>query len=302
MEWDLDLARLQQMQAELSLSGVIFTRHKSTIGNVQDWWFGTRRVEGDTYAIVLYGLVTSFINALTDLQQPHTLSEQRLVVIRAGLSQMAEVSMEFLFGDTGRPVAWRETSKVQPGLGELQAAERILHPMRRWRAGHQLFFTAIQTLNMLFAMTRRAVDNAKWVQADKYIRKAAFFMNMSARSIEYASNYHRVQYEEQIRPLMPPGFSGLMLADHTLMIALLKDLRETVFSEPPEPLTESVGFFLGAMEECYDAHNVICETFVNQGPSLRDIDNSKNLNKPATEMLDKLKKKRKRMLSSNSSV
>jgi len=98
---------------------------------------------------------------------------------------------------------------------------------------------------------------------------------------------------------MPPGFSGVMLADHTILINLLTGLREKVFSSPPDPLKESVAAFLQAMEDCYDSHNMICEAFVDNGPSLRDIQNIKKDPPPAIKTLDQFKKKRKKMLSEN---
>lgn len=125
-------------------------------------------------------------------------------------------------------------------------------------------------------------------------------MSMSARSIEYASNYDWDQYHDQVRSLMPPGFSGLMLADHTLLINLLRNLKEKIFSNPPEPIKESVGIYIQAMEECYDSHNMICEAFVNNGASLRDMKNTKNNPPPAIETLNKFKNKRKKILSENS--
>jgi hypothetical protein len=303
MGQSIDLARLRGIKAELASMEVEFTWHDSEIGNIQDWWFGTKRVRGDTYSIVLYGLVSAYINAIEDLStQSHTLSSGQIMIIEAGLPQIAGVSYEFLYGEQAVP---QLSGALMETPGQETASEpppAITQPMQRWRAGHQLFFVSIQTLNMLFSMIARSVEKEDWTQSNDYLRKAAFFMNMSARSIEYASNYDSIQYEKQIRPVMPPGFSGLMLADHTLLINLLKDLRATIFSFPPRPVKESTAVFLAAMAECYDAHNVICEAFVNKGPSLRDMNNPKSDSQPAIEMLDKLKNKRQKMLSAKREI
>ena len=53
MEKNIDLARLIEIQEELIINEVTFTNHGNTTNDIQDWWFGTRRVEGNTYLIVL---------------------------------------------------------------------------------------------------------------------------------------------------------------------------------------------------------------------------------------------------------
>lgn len=301
MKGNIDLVRLKEIKEELLNNEASFTQHDTSIKNIQDWWFGTRRVYGDTFLIVLYGLVSAYINALTDLaSQDHHLDEDKVDVIYAGLYQMAETSYEFLYQEPSDLLPENYFSKNSSTTrNKAENSKTILHPMHRWRAGHQLFFTSIQTLNILFTMIRKTVDNKEWGLANKYIRKSAFFMGMSARSIEYASNYDRDQYHSQVRSLMPQGFSGLMLADHTLLINLLKKLKEKVFSNPPEQIRESVAMYLEAMEECYDAHNLICESFVNTGASLRDLQIAKDNPPPAIEVLDKFKERRKKMLSRN---
>lgn len=95
---NINLERLVEIQEELSNNEATFTRHGNEMNDIQDWWFGTRRVEGDTYLIVLYGMVSAYIHAMTDLNnQDHNLDADKLNIIYAGLSQMAEVSFEYLY-------------------------------------------------------------------------------------------------------------------------------------------------------------------------------------------------------------
>lgn len=71
---------------------------------------------------------------------------------------------------------------------KLQRPEIILHPMYRWRSGHQLFFTSIQTLNILFKMVEESVDNKEWDLANKYIKKICFLY-------EHVSKKHRIRFQ-----------------------------------------------------------------------------------------------------------
>ncbi len=293
----IDLSRLLEIKSGLSLENVEFTQHKSEINNIQDWWFGTRRADGDTYLIVLYGLVCAYIHAITDLnKQSHNLDKSKLEIIHTGLSRTAAVYFEFLYNEELPGSLNSDDTFKRDKKAPLKRPERILHPMCRWRSGHQLFFNTIQTLNILFKMTREACAQKDWKNANRHLENSAFFMKLSSVSIEYASNFEWEQYHTQVRSIMPPGFSGLMLADHTLMINMLKELRKDVFSNPPVQIQDGVKKYLSAMEDCYDAHNLICEAFVGNGPSLKGMQETKADPLPAIKSLDNLKKKRIKML------
>jgi hypothetical protein len=294
-----DLRRLRGMAAQLDTCEAKPVRHGNARNDVQDWWFGTRRVSGDIFLIVLVGLVTAYVHALDDMQaQRLTLGRRKVAMLHGGLARMAAVAQEFLYRlpSSAAPRA-RRAAAAKHGDRRQPSLPRIPHPMQRWRCGHQLFFTSIQTLNMLFTMLRRAVDEQRWPDAQRHLDEAAFFMDLSARSIEYASNYAAEQYDTQVRPLMPPGFSGVMLADHEVLIDLLRQLRGTVFATPPPPIRTAVARFNAAMAACYDAHNLVCEAFVGKGPSLREIEIEKGDPQPATKVLEQFKRGRLKMLA-----
>ncbi len=146
-------------------------------------------------------------------------------------------------------------------------------PGRRWRIGHQLFFSLIQGAIIGLNCFAAAAANGHMAEAEEGLRVASAFMRSSAAAMKFASDFEPADYERTVRPAMGPpavrgGFSGLQTRDHAYLVRLLGALKPVFFGlgqklQAHREFTESV-------ISAYAAHEFICERFRGDVlPSLR---------------------------------
>jgi len=146
------------------------------------------------------------------------------------------------------------------------------HPLVRWRRAHHTFFAIIQALVFAHRLVERAVAEGDLHEAAQGLRVSADLFWASAAAMRLAGDMRSEDYARVRRsmepPRMAPGFSGLHLADHVVLLQAVKRMRR-LFQAPPRKLETAIVAYRQAVDAAYRSHAWVCREFVGDAPSLR---------------------------------
>jgi hypothetical protein len=167
------------------------------------------------------------------------------------------------------------TPTAAPGVKSRPRALLVEHAsaLDRWRVGHQLFFTVIQTLTVAVLCAMRAAQDDDEDAVFDALTLASGCASAAAASLTLTSEFSPAEYAEGVRPTMlpphvSPGFSGFQTRDHHRLVAVFHRLHEvrSQLAAFGEPYT----CFVTAIEGMYFAHAGVCAHFGGTtGVSLR---------------------------------
>lgn len=162
----------------------------------------------------------------------------------------------------------------------------------RWRVGHHLFFTIVQSLIVCCNKLNAALEAKDFVTAEREIERATQLLWGASVSFKLAGSFSQAAYDGYVRPNMfdaAEGFSGMWSHDHDHLVRhVLRQLKPT-FNDPPEQLLPAVRKFRRAFAIMYDSHKFVCEKFEGNAPSLLMGEEAQ---KSAAEMIDTFKRNR----------
>jgi hypothetical protein len=138
-------------------------------------------------------------------------------------------------------------------------------PMKRWHAGHLVFFVLIQGNVVALERFEKAIKDGDFAKARDALRAASIFMVASAAAMRFAGLYSRQAYDSEVVPTMSPpnvpeGFSGLLSRDHRALVRLITRLRP-IFKSLPIELAHDHRFFLDCYQAAYASHKHVCSRF-----------------------------------------
>lgn len=166
----------------------------------------------------------------------------------------------------------------------------------RWRVGHHLFFTYVQSLIMIGNEIQAQLEAGNMLEAEREIERAAQLLWGSAVAFKLAGSFSQAAYDGYVRPNMfdaSEGFSGMWSHDHDYLVkSVLRKLKPT-FQDPPAELLPTIQKFRQAFAIMYDSHKFVCEKFEGSAPSLLM---GADAQKSAVEMIDTFKRNRLRTL------
>lgn len=182
----------------------------------------------------------------------------------------------------------------------LPAGHRPRDPHRRWRSGHQVFFPLIQGVLVGLRCFAAALLDGDREGAGEAAVFTTDVMRASARALEFAADFPPADYPRSVRPSMTPpgtpqGLSGLMSADHHLMIGCFHEIR-TVVADLEGELRELYDEFVRTVETTYAAHVHVCDRF--NGDHVVSLRMSHSNSMTASEVLGQLGRARVKMLRS----
>jgi hypothetical protein len=134
--------------------------------------------------------------------------------------------------------------------------------IERWLTGHHLFFVEIQAIILAIHVYDQA-------PTDRNLQTVADLIRGSATSMQFAGNFTRAAYDpvRQSMAHLAEGFSGLLSADHRVLMRELKKLKRAADSSSP-----AYHDLKDAIEVAYKAHAHVCERFVGDAGSLANKD------------------------------
>ncbi|MEM8859350.1 MAG: hypothetical protein AAGD96_13570 [Chloroflexota bacterium] len=172
----------------------------------------------------------------------------------------------------------------------------VAHTQIRWRIGHHLFFSWVQSLMLTFERLQQAIDQNDFTAAERELNRATQILWGISVTFKLTGDFSATMYENHIRPSMvdfADGFSGMWAYDHDFMIKnVMKRLKKT-FDHPPAELEPAMRKFRQAFAIMYDSHKFVCEQFEADAPSLLMGEKAQ---KSAIEIIDSFKQKRLMML------
>ncbi len=144
--------------------------------------------------------------------------------------------------------------------------------MPRWIRGHQVFAVLTQGLVLSFGGLGRAVRAGRWSDVARWADLTASLLRGSSGAFVLTGDFAVEDYVRDVRPSMSPPaspicLSGLMSADHRVMVQSIRDLKPALRSlhEHDPANHDRVHAELRAV---YDHHAHVCERFVGDRPSL----------------------------------
>ena len=147
-------------------------------------------------------------------------------------------------------------------------------PMRRWIVGHQIFAVLTQGLVMALQDFEAAMAEGDAAVAAGGLALGADLLVASAVAFRFACDFPPELYRDVIRPrMMPPhmqeGFSGLLSADHRVLVQVLGRLQPLMAAAAAQCPMHHARLTL-ALQRVYDDHKFICARFGGaSAPSLR---------------------------------
>ncbi len=174
----------------------------------------------------------------------------------------------------------------------MQNNHEIAHTQIRWRVGHHLFFSWVQTLTLAFDRFQKAIDSNNLIEAEKELARATNVLWSISVTFKLTGDFSAAMYDNHIRPSMvgyADGFSGMWAYDHDFMIKNVMRKSKAVFENPPAELEPAMRKFRQAFAIMYDSHKFVCEQFEADAPSLLMGEESE---KTAAEMIDTFKRNR----------
>lgn len=253
-----------------------------------DDFFRVVRVSGNPLSILIHSIIKAYYLLLEDsIAAGVTLNKSEWQRLRMSFEAMLAYLRETIFDTCDKPDLRLETQTV---------AKRALDPLRRWRLGHQVFSSLIQSLIVILNCFGHAFNANNLQDAYAALELATCLMWGSASALRFAGDFQPVSYERIVRPaMMPPnlepGFSGLQIRDHRYLLKILQELKP-IFAKMDDHLYNRHRQFSQAMEATYEAHKFVCGRFKGcEEPSLRMNANAKM---SSVDALDQLKHSRLR--------
>ena len=248
-----------------------------------DLAFNICRVKGNILQIATHSSLNAYRRLLTEIDNTGT----HLITSDLAKLHCAYQVIFNLLSNTA-PIKYQLTSAY---------AAKPIDPSKesginRWEQGHYVFMTIIQGMIMSLNLFMYHWEFTQSEQAiDYYMHLTARLMWGSEAALKFAGDFSNATYDAEVRPTLsppiaPPGMSGLYWRDHEYFIKKIIFKLKPIFSNPPSFLLEEVSSFREALGCVYDAHKLVCTTFV--GPS----ESSLISKKPAGVVLQHYKKNR----------
>lgn len=219
---------------------------------ILDTFFGVLRVSADTAAMFGHSAAVAYHALLTDVARGGTdLPRAQWNQLRWGLETIARFCTD---GERARPPD-----------GPVPVATAQRDPHLRWRVGHQVFFPLVQATVVGLRCFLSAVLDDDFDTAAEALRFADDVMLASGRALEFAADFDPADYARAVRPSMTPpgtaqGLSGLMSADHHVMVGLFQKVVPVAAVLDPQ-LRTSYDRFVDTVETTYQAHQHVCVRF-----------------------------------------
>ena len=159
---------------------------------------------------------------------------------------------------------WRVNRWVTRGLAPL--------PLIRWVRGHHVFAALTQGLLFTLQTMERAIRASQPLHVRKWADLSIRLLEGSGAALQWTGDFPPDDYINIVRPsMMPPAapvtLSGLMSADHRLLVRSMLELRpELDVLRQHEPGRHAR--LMAALAEAYDRHIHVCERFVGDRPSI----------------------------------
>ncbi len=174
----------------------------------------------------------------------------------------------------------------------MQNTHEVAHTHLRWRVGHHLFFSWVQSLMLAFDRFQTAIDADDMISAEKELGRATNILWGISVTFKMTGDFSAAMYDSHIRPSMveyADGFSGMWAYDHDYMIKHVMRKSKAIFENPPKELEPAMRKFKQAFTIMYDSHKFVCEQFEADAPSLLMGEEAE---KTAAEMIDTFKRNR----------
>lgn len=131
-------------------------------------------------------------------------------------------------------------------------------PLELWIQAHWIFFSLIQGLIISCHRFDFEIQAGRLNNAVIELETATLLMSTSSVALKLAGNYSKQIYQNNVRPSMPDGFSGIMGLDHSFLISVWKKLHPT-FKVLPDCLHVHQEKFILSYKELMNAHKFVCE-------------------------------------------
>lgn len=141
-----------------------------------------------------------------------------------------------------------------------------------WCTGHHSFFAVTQALVITLAYCGEMLAARRTDEAIAAIETAISLMDASAVIMRRAGSFSSDVYEDHIRPsMMKPStevdLSGLMSADHQMLVTALRSLSE-IPTEIAASVAPALGRLRSSFSAVYEAHKFVCARFTDDAPSI----------------------------------
>lgn len=289
---DLAFSRLNMVD----LQHVEFSKSSSATA-IFDNYFNVARASVPSFDIFLISLVTACKNMYQEALTGSTLIPVEWGLLRAAFAEIADLLDE-------SPVN-HERVKVhglRPRYVDSNAPSQQSDPLTRWKIGHHVFFVFIQGLLIALYRFKQSAHKRKYSDAKAALSSASVITWGTSAALHYAADFKQESYNSIVRPSMEKhsknfSFSGIMSADHEIMVQLTREIKPLIDGLPNSANRERIRF-LRAYEASCDSHRFVCEIFGgSESPSLRMSPLS---GKAATEVLDGIKQRRCTIWNSDS--
>jgi len=230
--------------------------------------FGIVRVRGEVMPLLVNSALQGFVALLEEaIAGGANVSAEHWGKLRGAFSLLFHILRNGSVDDFASP------DSVAASIEPPQAAEEQHSALSRWIRGHHMFMVLIQGLVTAFSSFQREVAAGQLGQAKNSLRAATCLMVGSGVALRFTGDFQYSDYEREVRPiLMPPiapeGLTGLYWRDHEYLMKFLTKMRPLFTSLDPS-LREELHSFHEALKKAYDAHKVVCASFVGtEQPSL----------------------------------
>jgi hypothetical protein len=152
--------------------------------------------------------------------------------------------------------------------------------MSRWKTGHQAFHVYLVAMNTMMADADRALQAGRTGPLAECLHRLAVLYDAATATMQLAADFPVEDYANAVRPSMAPpsveaGFSGMLNSEHRLMTRALRNLHRslaarwgTATAGWPAEVRRAWDQVDAAKVENIRRHELICEMFVPEGPSL----------------------------------
>lgn len=262
-----------------------------------DSYFRVRRYAGRQPAqAALHSVLTGYALFLREaVEGGSSLPSGRLAAIDSTLATM----LALMLGHPSKGAALRE---AWPQTGTAPSA------LRRWIRGHQIFAVLTQGLiiaaDLLAAQIAQASgDGASHAASSGAIETAVsnvvLFFEGSAGALCFTGDFPPAEYCGAIRatmapPHVPDGFSGVLAADHRVLVNRLKAMRQH-WTALRKRSASSHARLTEVLSSVYEDHKHVCARFVGTDrPSLLTVNGAEQTS--SIEQLERFRKSRVRQL------
>lgn len=168
--------------------------------------------------------------------------------------------------------------------------------MECWVKSHWVFISLIQGLIICCLRFESQLQAGNLKEAAIELETASALMLGSAVAMEMAGSFSTDSYKASVRNTMPNQFSGIMMQDHSFLIAIWRRLHP-VFASLPDQLKPQHEQFVLSYKINATAHKSVCEKFGGKEEGSLLSPQCK-----ATDMLSRFECGRLRMLNASREV